>query len=604
MNRFHARLVKLLVTASLALPLAASAQWVTQTINLKAGWNAVYLHVDPSHDTLENLVGTDLTNPIMEVWLWAPPSSTLQFVQSPQQPVEGAQWMAWNRNSADLQLLQRLVGNSAYLVRVGTNVPTYAWTIKGKPLPPTYEWTTTGLNFLGFPTVPTGAPTFESFLAKAPELQQNAEIYHYPGGDLGSGNPARLYSLRTTKVNRGQAYWIRSGTTYNRYFAPFELAMSGSRGVNYGDTLNASSFRLRNLTASNLTVTLRLAASETPPSGQTNIAGTPSLIVRGALNTSDLTYAYTNLSVGGTHTWTLAGKGLPGSEVEVVLGLDRVAMGGTVGALFAGVLRLTDSFGHSQVDLPVTATASSRAGLWVGAASVSEVGQYLKSYSRDGTNQPYMDTNGQYVVSSVNTNIGAVSRNFPLRLIVHNPEVGQGNAVLLQQVFVGLDLWTNTVVARMESSLSPAYLSQARRISAAHLPWTTTNQSWAFSGALGQATNLTATVTLPFNDQASNPFLHTFHPDHDNLDTSFKSELAQGAESYTVQRTITLQVIPPTSSAAAFTSGAQTVSGNYYETITMQGLARAGGTHDTRTFEVRGTFSLNRISSIATLTAP
>ena len=512
--------------------------------------------------------------------------------------------MSWNRNSAEAQLLQRLVGNSAYLVRVGTNVSTYTWTIKGKPLPPTYEWTTTGLNFLGFPMVSVNPPTFESFLAKAPELKQSAEIFHYPGGELSTTNPARLYALRTTTVNRGQAYWIRSGTTYNRYFAPFELAMSGSRGVNYGDTLNASSFRLRNLTTSNLTVTLHLVASETPPTGQTNIAGTPPLIVRGAINTTNLTYAYSNLSVGGTHTWTLPAKGSSGSDIEIVLGLDRVAMGGSVGALFAGVLRLTDSFGHAQMDLPVTATAASRAGLWVGAASVSQVGQYLKSYSRDGTSQPYMDTNGQYIVSSLITNLGAVSRTFPLRLIVHNPEVGQGNAVLLQQVFVGLDLWTNTVVARRESSLAPAYLSQARRISAAHLPWTTTNQSWTFSGALGQASNLTATVTLPFNDQASNPFLHTYHPDHDNLDTGFKNELAQGAESYTVQRTITLEVVPPTSSAAAFSSGAQTVSGNYLETITMQGLARAGGTHDTRTFEVRGTFSLNRISSIPTLTAP
>ena len=582
----------------------ARAQWVTQSVGLKAGWNAVYLHVDPSHVSLDALVGADLANPILEVWLWAPPASTLQFVQSPQEPVAGAQWMSWNRNSADTQMLQRLVGNCAYLVRVATNVASYTWTLKGKPLPPAYEWTTTGLNFLGFPTLPTGPPTFENFLAKAPELQQSAEIYQYPGGELGSGNPARLYALRTTTVKRGQAYWIRSGTTYNRYFAPFELALSSAHGVSYGDTLNAASFRLRNLTANNLTVTLRLVASETPPAGQTNIAGTPPLVVRGVLNTTNLTYAYSNLAFGGTHTWTLPASGLSGSDVEIVLGLDRVAMAGGVGDLFAGVLRLTDSLGHAQVDVPVSATAGSSAGLWVGAASVSQVGQYLKTYSRDGANQPVLDTNGQYVVASLNTNLGAVSRSYPLRLIVHNPEVGHGNAVLLQRVFVGLDPWTNTVVALQESALSATTLSQARRISAAHLPWNVTNRAWAFSGALGQASNLTATVTLPFNDQASNPFLHTYHPDHDNLDTAFKNELAQGAESYTVQRAITLSILPPSSGAAAFSSGAQTLSGNYLETITVQGLARAGGTCDTRTFEVRGTFSLNRIAAIPTLTAP
>ena len=57
-------------------------------------------------------------------------------------------------------------------------------------------------------------------------------------------------------------------------------------------------------------------------------------------------------------------------------------------------------------------------------------------------------------------------------------------------------------------------------------------------------------------------------------------------------------------SQKAAASGSQSLSGNYSETVTVKGLARAGGTNDTRTFELRGVFSLNRISSIPTLTAP
>ncbi len=586
----------------LAGMLSVRAQWVTQSFALKTGWNAVYLHVDPSYDTLENLVGSDIDNPIVDVWLWAPPASTLQFVQSPQQPVEGAQWLSWNRNATEPQPLQRLVGNAAYLVHVGANVAAYTWTLKGKPLPPTYDWTTTGLNFLGFPTVPSGPPTFDDFLSNAPELQQNAEIYHYPGGELGAGNPARLYAMRTTRVNRGQAYWIRAGTVYNRYFAPFELALSGSRGVDYGDSLNAASFRLRNLAATNLTVTLRLVASETPPASQTNIVGTPPLLVRGPLNTTNLTYAYTNLPAGGTRAWTLTARGQPGSEVEVVLGLDRTALSGNVGDLFAGVLRLTDSFGHSQVDLPVTANVASSAGLWVGAVAVTQVGQYLKTYQRDASNNQVMDTNGQYVLASFDTNLTSVPRPYPLRLIVHNP--AHGPAVLLQRVFYGLDGATNPIVASQESCLNRAFLSQARRISAAHLPWTETNRFWAFNGALGQATNLTTTVTLDYNDHASNPFLHTYHPDHDNLDAGFNSVLPQGSESYAIQREITLTVAPPAADFGSTIAGGQTLSGEYAETITLIGLARSGGAHDTREFHARGVFTLNRIASVPTLTAP
>jgi hypothetical protein len=46
------------------------AQWITQSLDLKAGWNAVYLHVDASHETLDTLVGADQANPIQEIWMW------------------------------------------------------------------------------------------------------------------------------------------------------------------------------------------------------------------------------------------------------------------------------------------------------------------------------------------------------------------------------------------------------------------------------------------------------------------------------------------------------------------------------------------------------
>jgi hypothetical protein len=579
--------------------LPAQAQWVTQTITLKPGWNAVYLHVNPSQDTLDNLVGADPASPILEVWLWAPPASTMQFVQSPQNPVEGAQWLSWNRNAIDTQVLQRLVGNNAYLIRSTAN---YLWTIKGKPLAPTYAWTTTGLNFLGFPTVPNNPPSFDGFLSQAPDLYQNAEIYQYPGGELCATNPARVYALRNNTVKRGQAYWIRSGTVYNTYYAPMGVVMSGSAGVDYQDSLSVFSFRLQNHTANSLTVTLRLLASETPPTGQPNITGTPALLVQGSLDTTSLTYTYTSLGAGGAYSWTLPAQGQSGSDIQVVLGLDRTAMMGSVGSLYAGVLRLTDSLGFAQIDLPVTAQVASQAGLWVGQASITQVGQYLKSYNMGLDNRPVADTNGQYVPIIINTNLGAVSRAFPMRLIVHNPEAGAGHAVLLQQVFVGVDPYTNSVVALRETALNPDFLSQARRISAVHLPWSATNQCWSFDGGLGQGGTLSTSVTLGYADQASNPFLHTYHPDHDNLDPAFKNELSQGSESYSVRRDIHLAVVPATGGSATFNNTVKTLGGHYAETITVLGLARAGGTNDTRVFQLQGTFILNRISSVPTLT--
>lgn len=596
-----AGLVRIALACFVVGTLSARAQWVTESFDLKAGWNAVYLHIDASHDTLEHLVGDDLNNPIMEVWAWVPNRTTMQFIQSPQEPVDtSSQWLSWVRNSIEPQTLERLLGNAPYLVRVSANVPTYTWQLKGKPLAPAYEWTTTGLNFLGFPTAPSGPPSFESFLAQAPDLQQKAEIYQYVGGDLGSGNPKRVYALRTTPVTRGQAYWIRAGTVYNRYFAPFEVIVSSASGINFGDHISTASLRLRNLTSSNLTVSLKLVESETPPPGQTTIVGAPPLLIRGALNTTNLTYSYTNLPVDTPRDWTLAPKGTEGSETEIVLGLDRASMSSAVGDLLAGVLRFTDSFGFAQINASVSAKVGSRSGLWVGNAAVLQVGQYLKSYERDSSGNPITDANGQYIVSGINSDLGAAAYPYSLRLIVHNPDSGE--AVLLQRVYVGPDANTNIVVANQQSALNQAMLSQARRISAAHLPWSSANAGWAFDSRFGASTNLTTTVTLNYDDHASNPFLHTYHPDHDNLDAKFKNALAQGSESYGVQREIHLVVTPPGDDFTSLTSAGDSITGEYAETIRVLGLARSGGTNDTRTFEVHGGFVLRRIAETPILT--
>ena len=148
----------------LACAPAARAQWLTQSFDLKAGWNAVFLHVDAAYDTLDGLVGGDGANPILEVWRWNPPSTT-QFSDSPQSPNASSEWTSWVRNQTGASL-QRLVGDAAYLVRVPTNVPSYTWKLKSKPVAPRHEWTVTGLNFLGFPTVTNTPPKFDAFLAQ------------------------------------------------------------------------------------------------------------------------------------------------------------------------------------------------------------------------------------------------------------------------------------------------------------------------------------------------------------------------------------------------------------------------------------------------------
>ncbi|MBL9137537.1 MAG: hypothetical protein JNK85_16815 [Verrucomicrobiales bacterium] len=586
----------------LATAPAVQAQWLNQTVHLKAGWNAVFLHVDASHRTLNGSVGNDSTNPILEIWKWNPPPIA-QFTTNPAEPTSTVDWTPWVRTNA-ASPLQHLTGDTAYLVRIDSNVPAYAWDIKGQPVPPRHDWSVSGLNLIGFPTVINAPPTFASFLSNSPELQSAPpEIYRYVGGNLGPSNPALLASplFPTEAVERGKAYWIRSGTTFSQYFGPFEVLTSDRAGIHFGESQGSTTVRLRNLSATSLTVRLALVASAAPPPNQPAIAAEPPLLIRESLDPLTYTYGHTRLPIGLVRTWDLAPRGQTGAEAEIVLGLDRSAITQPPGTLLAGLLRFTDSLGHTLIHVPVSATVATSSGLWVGDATVTQVAHALTTYQRDAIDRPVTSTNGNYLVASIDNSLGSVSQPFPLRLIVHNPTNGSG-ATLLQRVYYGLDLATNPVASSGESVLHPAFLKQARRISASHLPWTTSNSVWTLSGKLGQQTNLTTTVTVAHDDQASNPFLHTYHPDHDNRSATFDSILPQGQESYRIERTITLSVQPPANDFASLVNAGTTVGGIYSELITLKGLTRPAGTNDTRQFQVRGTFQLQRVHDLPVLT--
>ena len=587
-----------LALAALA-PGVARAQWLTQSVDLKAGWNSMFLHVDPSHATLDELVATDPSFAIEEVWMWRPELSAQQFVDSPQSPAStDSRWTSWTRVQGPNSALRKLAPNTAYLVRVKASVPAYTWPLKGKAVAPRYSWTTSGLNFLGFPTPQGAPPMFDTFLARGPgEFRSNAKFYRYVGGALGGNNPGLVFFPRTTPVRRGEAFWIQSGDYFNRYFGPLEVQASETGILNYGDILRSIGVRVRNLTSGTVTATMRLMASEAAPAGQVMVAGLPPLLVRGARkSTTSLAYDYTALGANGTVTWTLPPAGQAGSEVEVILGMDRSVNAGNAGDLLAGVLRFTDSLGHSQVDVGVTAKVGVYSGLWVGSAELTDVGQYLKKYERDPANAPVLDADGKYKVTSVDTSLTGVPTTYPLRLIVHNPS--SGPARLFQRLFTGHDSQTNPVVSARESNLNRNLLKDARRISAVHLPFSDANAGWAFSGAVVPGAQVTATVTTSFDDTGSNPFVHQYHPDHDNLDATFRRTVPQGSESYTVVREITLKTTPPEDDFNSRTAAGGSLVGEYAEVVKVRGLARGGGKVDERRFESRGLFSLTRISAV------
>jgi hypothetical protein len=583
-----------------ALP--GSAQWITQTNQLKAGWNAVSLFVDASHAPISDVMPSD--GSVEEVWLWKP-SSTQQFIDSPQVPTgTGSQWSKWTFNLGPSSELQRLIPNASYYVKVKDSSATYNWLLKGKPVTPQYVWTSSGLNFIGFP-VPDGNMGYERFFQPVPSLLETAEIYRSPGGAFGAGNPARVFDTARTVFTRGEAVWMRVAAGYNRYFGPFEVSLPGNRSIQFGKSGTQASFRIRNQSKSTNVITLTMLPSEAAPGGQTPIVGLPPLILRGELEDSTLKYTgiplstnqvSTNIDDDGDEaiTWTLPPQGRPGSDVQVVIGLARDSMPGQAGDLSACVLRLTDAAGLLQVDLGVGAVKAANSGLWVGEARVTQVVQYLKNYERDPVGKPVVrltEADGAYSVLVTNEVVGGVSRPFPMRLILHNDGT---NTVLLQRVFLGMNPQTNAIVTTQQRFLDPAQLASAQRISAAHLPWSAQNTPWPITIT---SNVYRVEIATPYDSPSSNPFIHQYHPDHDNLNASFTQLLPKGRESYSIQRTVWLSPQSAGFDYQSLTTGSLDLNGVYDETIEVGGSGA-----NARTFRVLGTFTLNRISDLPTLT--
>jgi len=314
------------------------------------------------------------------------------------------------------------------------------------------------------------------------------------------------------------------------------------------------------------------------------------------LDESTLKYTGVSLSTneGGGFSWTLPPQGRPGADVQVVLGLARDEMAGQAGDLSACVLRLTDAAGLLQVDLGVGANKAANSGLWVGEARVTQVVQYLKTFERDPVGKPVVrltEEDGAYAVMVTNEVAGGVSRPFPMRVILHNDGT---NTVMLQRVFLGMNPQTNAIVTTQQRFLDPAQLASARRISAAHLPWSAQNTPWP---ATLTSNVYRVEISTPYDASSVNPFIHQYHPDHDNLNASFTQVLPKGRESYSIKRTLFLSPQAAGFDYQSRTAGSLDINGVYDETLEIGGSGA-----NARTFRVLGTFTLNRISDLPTLT--
>jgi hypothetical protein len=370
----------LLALGPLLFAATAHAQWKTETYTLKGGWNAIYLHGDASYDSIDNLLpNTGATANITEIWSWNPNPNQVQFMDSQMIPSVGtSEWSVWKRGDSASSTLSKLAGQHAYLVKcTGTASSSYTVTLKQSPQLPGNSWVRNGANLLGFPTFKNGStfPTFASYFATFPAaIASSSKVFKYAGGDLGATNPVQLFSTTSERADRNQAYWF-SAKVAGEYYAPLEFSLSTSGGLHFGRGLSDIKLRIRNRTNAPVTATLTPTASESEPSFQTPVAGSVSLMRR-TFTAATATWSEAAFSTAATEVIA------PQATVELSFGINRTSMTGSVGSLYASLLRITESSNLMDVYLPVSAKKDSLAGLWVGDISLNSVSNKVSNPAR------------------------------------------------------------------------------------------------------------------------------------------------------------------------------------------------------------------------------
>lgn len=551
----------LLAFAFLFIAATAHAQWQSNTYTLNSGWNSIYLHGDASYTTPDVLFASK--SEVLEVWRWNPNPDQVGFTSTPLLPSNGTpEWSKWVRGATGNSLIS-LTGQSAYLVKCSAAVTV---AIAQRPMPPSNTWVRSGANFLGFPSSKaTGNfPTFSSYFATFPTaIAANAKIFKYVGGDLGPGNPLQIFSAASERVNRDQAYWFSSEVVGN-FYAPVQISLSNNEGFAFGRRTVITA-RVMNRTAAVMTLQIAPVASVSPPpSGQELItAGVP--ITR---RTLDNQAAWVETPITAAYTEVIA----PNSSVELSFGINRSLMTGAANALYASLLRFTDSANTFDILIPATARKETLAGLWIGEATVSAV-----------ESKPLANA------------VKPAGSTFPLRYLIHVAD--NGTAQVLSQVFMGPMAAApyNFGLCKSEAGLKPDAKSAARRIVATHMPL---DRALATTGSFAIGGTLACTIATPFDDP-TNPFVHQYHPDHDNK--SGQTTLVAGQESYTVTRAVSFTFTATPPGGGSVTGwGSSVIGGTYSEAVS--GLHRDSvgvGTGDG--LRLTGTFELRRASELGTL---
>ena len=592
------------------VPVVSTGLDISQEFTLQPGWNAVFLNVQPTANTMQDVFGG---LPISSIWRWADPKSGPQFITDQSESLmDTAKWQIFlptNRVESFQNNLFRVFRHAAYLVKLDTNAPV-TFTVVGQPGYQRQRWASDAYTLTGFPVLgDTNGPAFGDYFKPSSA--------HYDATTASLRAAYRLQSdgvwvpiTNTNTIRAGEAYWVYTKGA-SSYLAPLEASFQGLTTLTYGVGAETKEFTLNFRATSD-------ASGASVSATFSHILGDQSL----PLQISEF-----NPSVGNEwrdlpNTYSVSYQSRSSQTIRLTAKRERIP-----GLNYQGIMTVRGTAGTEHlipviVDRDEDKVAAAPAqpfnpvGLWLGNISVTHVSEV------NGLTTNYVVTLVTNIVNGVTnvieeptTRIGNVAQgslptpvkdSFEMRLILHADT--NGLCQVLQQVTLLTTEAKQTVVGGNVSQTTggdpvlisdPTLLTQfkgvalrgrdtvGRRFSSPFFPMYNTN-GVPFDGELALGRTISASWALPASAPL-NPFYHKYHPDHDNLDASFKE---YKEEAFAVRRTVSLTIPARQGSNIKPGMGQDEIEGLYIETFV--GLHRTPIT-------VRGTFHLKRILAVGAI---
>ena len=559
---------------------ADSIPTVKQTITLKPGWNAVYLEVQPQTSDLALIFPGLPTG--SSIYAWTGRNDSVQFIQDPSEPpIDNPKWRAIFGNSAEpgLNNLYGISANSAYLVRTPAGSQQMTIDVTGRPTIRHKGWVPDSFNLTGFGFSST-PPTFASYFASS-NSHKNQAIYR-----LNNTTGAwELIDPTVTGMSSGEAFWVYCQNSSD-YQGPLTVEAGNADGLNFGAGIPILTLKVSNHSATDRSVSVAQLGSNKPVA---------------------LAYQYFDVASGLVLTKLLTSMPAVSIKAGGSAVINLAAQRGSFSGQAASVLEFADGQGN-RVRVPVTAASNpvnSYSGLWSGVASLNKVSQLTD-----------MTGEAPDLVSGV---AKPAPSELNLNLILHQDSNSQVR--LLKQVVImhqdgtrnpdGTVKTNSRNVALTNDKLIPNFKGVTqrdgagigRRISAVgfdYSPGINTDSGPKFADTTLRCTgSIATTVTCHLILESSqnythptNPFLHRYHPDHDNLGNDFKGFQQEVNK---IERDVALvfdstPLIHPENPPTGW--GVSVLGGTYTEEI--RGLAKGP-------IKVQGNFTLKLMSDVVSL---